>query len=421
MSGKSELMIFSTDLPQVVVDSAYYSEVLPQNSLGGLTVGSGTIIFNVFGSENEYLDMNDTFFEFEVRILKGTGQALDASSGHMFVNHTMHALFSDVKVLANNIIVEGGNMSYPYKAVIENMLNFDEVTRKIQLYAAGYDPSDESRKKWSGESRVVRLAGVLRIDFFNMTKYLPPGVDIKVMLTPSKSKFSIQGAREGSEPKVEFLSAKMHVRRVKVNPSVMLGHQIGFGKQNAIYHYTSGRVVSFSVPQGASNYTFEPLFPRSIMPKFVVIGLVAANAYSGDSANADPFKFSPYGVNSLGLYSNGQCLPYAKPYEISDWNTDHVTAFLKSLIHEPMHLNTNLTNGITMAQFVSGGLTLFCFNLAADSDFRIRQPVKDASLRLDMKFGSKLASAINVVIYGMFDCEVQITKDRTVITDPNVF
>ena len=422
MSGKSELMLFSTDLPQIVVDSAYYSEILPQNALGGLSQGTGTLIFNVFASENEYLDMNDTFFEFSVKIVKGNMQPLDATSTHMFVNHAMHALFCDVKVLANNVIVEGGNMMYPYKAVIENMLNFDEQTRALQLRPAGYSPSTEVRKAWTAESKVVNFVGVLRIDFLNIVKYLPPGIDLKIMLTPSKAKFCIQGARDAnSEPRVEYVGAKMHVRRVRVNPSVALGHQIGFEKQNAMYHYTAGRVVSFSIPLGSTNYTFEPIFPRSILPKFVVVVMVTASSFSGDSAKVDPFEFNHFKVTSLGLYHNGQCIPYAKPYEVADWSVDYIPSYLKSIIQAPMHLNQNQNNGITMKDFADGKMSFFNFNLAADNDFKIRQPVRDGSLRMDVKFAEGLKAAINVIIYGMFDCEVQITKDKTVITDPNVF
>ena len=423
MSGKSEFMLFTPELPQIVVESAYFAELMPQNALGGLSVGAGTLVFNILGTEDEYLDMNDTLFEFDVRIVKGTGKPLDSTSTHHFVNHAMHSLFSDVKVLANNVIIEGGNNNYPYKAVIENMLGFDEITRQIQLESTGYDTSADNRKKWTAESKVVKFLGMLRVDVFKQVKPFPPGVDLKIMLTPSKSKFCIEGARGDSEPRVDFIAAKMHVRRVRVSPSVALGHQLGVQKQNFIYSYTSGRVVTFSVPVSSSNYTFEPVFPRSILPKFVVVALVDAKAYSGDSATVNPFKFNHFDVNTVGLYLNGQCIPYSRPYEISDWATgnDWKTAYVKSLLHETLHLNNNVNNGITPANFHAGEYTFFCYNLAADNDYTTRQPIKDGSLRLDLKFNKTLGQAINVIVYGMFDCDVQITADKSVIPDPNVF
>jgi len=67
MSGKSELDIFSTLPPQLVVDSAVFSDIYPST---GLESSSTTIEFVVQGSPNEYLDLNDTLLYLQLKFVK---------------------------------------------------------------------------------------------------------------------------------------------------------------------------------------------------------------------------------------------------------------------------------------------------------------------------------------------------------------
>ena len=53
--AKTELCIFDSALPQVVVESANFEEVFPLNSVEG--ANHRDIIFNIIGSTNEYLDL----------------------------------------------------------------------------------------------------------------------------------------------------------------------------------------------------------------------------------------------------------------------------------------------------------------------------------------------------------------------------
>ena len=45
------------------------------------------------------------------------------------------------------------------------------------------------------------------------------------------------------------------------------------------------------------------------------------------------------------------------------------------------------------------------------------QMPRDGNLRLDIKFHIALPDSINVMVYGIFDAEIQITKDNTIICD----
>ena len=45
------------------------------------------------------------------------------------------------------------------------------------------------------------------------------------------------------------------------------------------------------------------------------------------------------------------------------------------------------------------------------------QMPRDGNLRLEITFEKELTSSINVVAYDMFDTQLQITKDRSIVCD----
>ena len=287
MSGKSELQIFNSIPPQVVVEQVFCDI----NPITG--TDDNTIEFVINGSQNEYIDLNDTLLYLKLNVINSDGSKLDACSSLAPTNYMMNALFSDVVLSMNNVIVEGGNPHYPSKATIESIFNFSEDSKRLQLLPMGYSDEVDERRKWVKESKYFELAGALRLDFFNQPKYIIPGVDIRVLLKRSKDEFALIANALGDvakNPQVDIKKATLYVRRVKVAQTVQLGHQIGLLKRNAIYPYTRSETISTSISKGSLSFTKDNLFGQSLLPKFVVVGTVNGSAYNGNNLH-DAFKF----------------------------------------------------------------------------------------------------------------------------------
>ena len=141
--------------------------------------------------------------------------------------------------------------------------------------------------------------------------------------------------------------------------------------------------------------------------------MVKSSGFNGDDAE-DPFYFDHFDVSSIGLYKDGQALPHRQIYTPDFTNKLFTLDYVKSMIQNTQHLNTNLNNGIGMDRF-SKGYTFFTFNLTPDFDMDQPQLPRDGNLRLDIQFRKKLAHAINVIVYATFDSQLQITKDRQII------
>jgi hypothetical protein len=78
------------------------------------------------------------------------------------------------------------------------------------------------------------------------------------------------------------------------------------------------------------------------------------------------------------------------------------------------HLDKNLNIGITLSDF-KDKYPLFTFVLAPDFDINTPQLPKQGNLRLDIKFTNPLSESVCVLMYAIFDSEIEINKSRTII------
>ena len=410
MSVKSELMIFNEEHPQVVIESANIVDVLPQTSLAE---NANTIEFNIIGSDVEYLDLNDTLLYLRLKITTSDGKNLTDAAATCPANFLMNALFKDVTLSLNDTIIEGGTQMYPYKSTIASIFGFNKSTRQIQLESMGYLDNPEDRKKLIGKSRIVELCGALRLDFLNQPKYLIPGVNVRITLTRSDDRFAFTAGAGAAA--IKLLHAKLYVRRVRVSPSVLRGHEVGLTKKNAVYPYNRSQVVSYTIPQGSHSHFRDNVFSSSLLPKFVVVGFVSASGFNGSEMDSDPFGFTHFDIQSIGLFRDGQSLPYREIYEPNFSNDLYLREYMKSIIHNTQHLNTNFNNGITLKDFSSGNYCFFTFNLTPDFDMLQTQMPRDGNLRLEIRFRTQLKEPINVIVYGTFDTHIQINKQREIV------
>ena len=395
----------------MVIESAIFHDVHPSTSLAS---NSTSIEFLIHGSLNEYLDLNDTLLYIKCKATKDDGTNLDADT--IPTNFTLNSLFSDVTLALNEVVIEGGSQLYAYKATIESIFNFNDDAKRIQLLPMGFSNDKDERLKWVEKSKMCEFVGALRLDFFNQAKYLIPSVNVRITMTRSRYGFSFMGCVAPHKPLFEILDAVLFVRRVKVAPAVQLGHQKGLLKRNAIYPYTRSQTISYSISTGSLTFFKENLFGNALTPKFVVVAMVKSSAYTGDHLH-DSFNFEHFNVKSIGLFRDGQSLPHRQIYQ-PDFDAKLFTCdYVKAIIHNTEHLNTNLNNGIDMADFATGGYCFFTFNLTPDFDMTQVQVARDGNLRLDIRFAKGLAEAINVIIYATFDAEIQITNDREIIID----
>ena len=126
--------------------------------------------------------------------------------------------------------------------------------------------------------------------------------------------------------------------------------------------------------------------------------------------------FEHFNIASIGLFKDGQALPYQTSYTPNFNENLFARDYVISIIQNTEQLDRNFNNGISMEMFKNGH-TLFTFNLTPDFTMSQTQLPQDGNLRLDVNFREALGESINVLIYAVFDSEIQITGDGKIIPD----
>lgn len=423
---------FFTDIPkQVVLDSANFTKVFP---LSNVINDSGPIEFNICGTPDHFIDLNNTMLEIEVKIVNAAGNAaLIANEVVGPVNNWLCSMFEDVQLTVGETPVEGGDHMFPYKAYITNLFSHNKSSKETHMLASGWCPDTAGkfehktenttgfveRVKWTAASAVVQLCGPLPLDFFLQNKYLLHNTDMKLKLSRATPEFQVK-IRTGTlndkstAVKVDIRSAVLHVRQVKPMPSYLAQVSSNLMMQNAVYPIQHTEMITYTIPSNAQSDNKSSLFNGRV-PKVMFVGMVENTAYNGNYTK-EPFHFQHFNCNSMTLYLNSAAIPF------NTFTPDFGTAKKFMLEYQALMQSLNIFNrtedvDITPAQF-AGGYTLFGFNLTPDLDIGgHKQVTRDGNLRLDIRFSSPLGQTVNVIIMGIFDGRIEISKSRQVFCD----
>ena len=166
-------------------------------------------------------------------------------------------------------------------------------------------------------------------------------MNVRIKLQRHSNRFAL--VHSTGNPQIKITHAKLYVRRVRVNPTIALAHNKGLAtSKNAIYQYNRGQMISYSIAQGSLSHFNDNLFSTKLLPKFVVVAFVKAIAYNGRELESDPFNFEHFNVCSVGLFRDGQSLPYRELYEPNFKEGLYTREYVKSIAHCTQHLNTRL-------------------------------------------------------------------------------
>ena len=257
------------------------------------------------------------------------------------------------------------------------------------------------------------MIGPLHVDVFNQSKYTLNGVTMKLRMTRSKDSFVLMAKSDVTESfKVDIISEKLFVRKLKITPSLCLAHERILQQKSAKYPITRVECKVIHLPQGQKSFTHDNLFLGQL-PKRIVLGLVDNRAFNGD-ISLNPYNFQHCYLNYLAVHLDGQQVPWA-PLQSSFSGSSYIRAFYTQFtVGDGISSNTGDTIG--REQFVNGQ-ALYCFDLTPDLSSSCGHHfsvTKSENLRLELVFEVALSITGNVLVYSEFDNVIEIDKDRKV-------
>ena len=428
---KSELDLFSMPPTQISLERGRWIDHQPISSVSG----GGPITFLSPGTE-DYVDLSKTILVVRTKVTKADGTDLDDDERVGPVNNFLQSLFKQVDVFLKEKQVSQAQGTYAYRAYLETLLNYGSSAKKSQLTAALFykdtagkmevaDPTVVAananhgltqRNEFSKNSRIVEMAGPIFSDVFFTERLLLGFVDLKVILNQNSNEFCLMASEDDANFKVKLIDACLKVRKVKVNSSVSMAHELALKTGPAIYPVRRVECKSFIIARGNPSLRKDNVF-NGLVPRSFVFGLVDGEAFSGEYKK-NPFHFQHFNISSIGLTVNGEEIPFA-PMQLSFGanNSRFVEAFYTQFSGTgKMYYDAG--NGISRQDF-SNGYAVYAFDLTPDmcgssSHFNV---VQRGNLAVDIQFARAPAAAVNLVCYGEFENVVQIDSERNVIYD----
>ncbi|GFY23380.1 uncharacterized protein F54H12.2 [Trichonephila clavipes] len=132
--AKSELNLFTLPPTQTVIEKGQWIQFHP---IANVTDG-GPVEFLISGSGEDYLDLSQTQLYVKAKILKNDGKVLTDDDKIGPVNLFLHSLFSQVDISLNGRNVSSSNNTYPYRAILETILNHGYDSKTSQLSSEIY-------------------------------------------------------------------------------------------------------------------------------------------------------------------------------------------------------------------------------------------------------------------------------------------
>ena len=231
-SYSSKLALFQKPFVENAVKEIYYVEYAPRNSFSD----GSSIEFNVSPTSPDYIDLSKSRLKVKARISKNDGTPVAPTNKVAFVNLTLHSLFRQVDLMLNGKIISPDiGVNYPYKAMLDVLLNYGYSSKESQLQSELYfkDEGNLDAAPTGGNSGIdhrftytktglsVALEGPLHLDIAQQNRPLLNGIGLSLKMYPNNKKFLLI-TKEAKEYKFEITSASFKVCYVKVSDAVVL-------------------------------------------------------------------------------------------------------------------------------------------------------------------------------------------------------
>lgn len=423
--ANSDLDLFSVPPTQTSLESAKIVEYQPIASI----TNNGPIEFSVTGSDEDYVDASQIFLYLLTSIKKNKTEAVGDDDVIAPCNLFLHALFQQIDVILGGKKISSSINTYPYRAMIETLLNYGSEAKSTQLASALFHKDTNSRmdsisltgdtvnygflKRRNLAKKKIELYGKLHTDIGFQNRYIINNINMFIRLIRSPNSFCLIGDTTKDQFDVRIDEALLYVRKVKVNPQVMLAHAMALEKATLKYPLTRVETTVHTILSGTSYVGIDNI-SSAVIPKRVVFGLVEADAANGNFSK-NCFNFKHFNLTQVSLTVDGVDVPQS-PINININENNSLRAYY-SMFHGLDRAGLDWGNQITKDEFLSG-YALFVFDLSPDKcngeHFNL---IKKGNLKLKLTFKTPTPYVINCYIYMEYDNILEITKERNVIFD----
>ena len=416
-ASHSSLDIFERSPVLITFDSSFEQKIGPIYSPNG-----PTLEFEVVGDRNNFLDLQKIFLEIKCKIKQSDGNdlrydATDATQTDtpIFVNNTLHSLFSECTVTANGIKISNANGVYAHKAFIETEYSNGKEAKETWLRCQGYTyeqhPGNSTttpftnRELESRQSGELTFFGKVAADVFSCDKHLLSGVTLRISFVRSKPEFVLIHDDVAKNYKITITQANLYVRKMTVSEQVFIAIEKTLTKTPALYRYTEVLPKTFLIPTGSRSWSKEDVFSREPIRRFA-LALVSNASFLG-SKDTNPFHYQKHNLNEVTVYRNG--------YPVA--GTPLATDDLKRVYMSTMDALAfgHHGHGIPFADYANHFVMVFDLTSTQQASHDFLYPeLTNAAISLELKFSAALAVNTEVFLLDEKASTIYIDSHRKV-------
>ena len=389
-----------------------------------------SVQFNIPGNSSQYIDLGRSELYVKLKVKKADGSEFDTEKKESAVpiDMILHSMWSSVDIKMNHTLVSTSGTDYMYKALFENLLNYNENAKKVQLSFTGFSGESgdfsqthpnsipfnhglKARHSWFKDVKTVEFIGPFMADICNQDRLILPSVDIDIKLWPTHDEFWLITNPDELECKITIEEIFLNVCKVSVSPEVMMGHNAGLEISEGKYPFQRTDIQTFNIAENSYGTTIEDIWQGEV-PSWLIIGMVKSESYSG-AYDLNPFRFEHFNISSAGFYVNGEPTPRT-PFTLDVDNGDYLQGLL-SLYRVSGKLMENTDIGITRDSYMEG-YNLLGFNIdpTTSPDFRYIGMPKQGHTKLNIRFKSHLEDPVTLILYATFPETKEIDQTSNV-------
>lgn len=391
--------------------------------VGGSLNENGPWEIIVPNESHEYIQTNSISLHGVVRVSKAANANIVEADKISIVNNMPQALFSQINVYLNGVVVnDQANSQYHYKSFLENHFSYGKSIKETTLKALekyekdvvdkeedfGADSGLTKRKAWIQDGKKIHFAMKIHNDFLQCSKYLLPGVEIKIELKKNDPGFPIIAENENA---ATFVLEKLELRlqKITVEPEFIAKVESALDSMPAMYPIAHSKIRNYLLAANTKNIHI-PNILRGRLPRGFIILMVGNDAHSG-SIKKNPYAFKHYSLNFINAYINGE--PLHPNGNKPTWDDGSAIEQYKNML-DNTGLKTFVSNGISFEEFVSNSVC-FAYDLTPDKCNSYQSHGSETgNVDIQLGFKTALTEPVQIIVYATYDEVVTINKERVV-------
>ena len=430
LATRSELALF--DVPQTDVSTLFSSDYVQHFPLHSVSDNFNPLEFVLSTGTTGYMDLSSSFLLVSCKVVQANGQSTLGTHEVAPSNLFAHAMFSGLEVYLNNVLVFDSNNNYAMTAYIQRLLSSSESDKSNRLRAEFWWPNDEVNKFTKTEndagfmkrftlttsSKTFTMLTHLVANIFTQPRWFPSETEVRIVLWRSQPRFCLDSETTdttGTCPcRYDITRAVFYTARKVVSPFIIKNHRKMLNANNTMkYPTVETQVKSFAIASGLSSTILDSVVIGKI-PKLIILGLVASDAYNGKLASS-AFNFEHNNLSDVSVTWNGDTMEHRSiPMSFSKTGSTTEDDYLVALqtLNKTVAIGA-LSNGINVENFPKGN-TLIAIELLPNSGDSLSVN-RRGQVRLSLKFREALPSAVTAIVYCQYQSIIEIDKNLNVI------